>query len=181
MSYLITLFEQHSYLILFLGIFLELMALPISGEFLMSYAGYFVFQGKMNYLLALLTVFLSGGAGITVPYWIGKAGGFKLIEKYGKYIHLGPERYKKIAVWFERSGSKLLIFAYFIPGIRHFTGYISGISRMPFRKFIIPAYLGSFLWGICFITLGTELGPRWQVFHQAARRYFIIFIIVVAI
>ncbi|MEH7246854.1 DedA family protein [Neobacillus niacini] len=181
MSYLITLFEQHSYLVLFLGIFLELLALPISGEFLMSYAGYFVFQGKMNYLLALLTVFISGGAGITVTYWIGKAGGYKLIEKYGKYIHLGPERYNKTAAWFERSGSKLLIFAYFIPGVRHFTGYVSGISRMPFRKFIIPAYTGSFLWGFCFITLGKVLGPRWEVFHQAARRYFIIFIIVMAI
>ncbi|MBT2726790.1 VTT domain-containing protein [Bacillus sp. ISL-75] len=181
MSYLITLFEQHSYLILFLGIFLELMALPISGEFLMSYAGYFVFQGKMNYLLALMTVFVSGGAGITVTYWIGKAGGYKLIEKYGKYIHLGPERYKKTAAWFERSGSKLLVFAYFIPGIRHFTGYISGISRMPFRKFIVPAYIGSFLWGFCFITLGKVLGPRWEAFHQAARKYFLIFIIVIAV
>ena len=181
MSYLITLFEQHSYLILFIGIFLELMALPISGEFLMSYAGYFVYQGKMNYILALLTVFVSGGAGITVTYWIGKAGGYKLIEKYGKYIHLGPERYKKTAAWFERSGSKLLVFAYFIPGIRHFTGYISGISRMPFRKFIIPAYTGAFLWGICFITLGKVLGPQWKAFHQAASKYFIIFIIVFAV
>ncbi|MBT2657316.1 DedA family protein [Bacillus sp. ISL-18] len=181
MSHLITLFEQHSYLILFIGIFLELMALPISGEFLMSYAGYFVYQGKMNYVLALLTVFLSGGAGITVTYWIGKAGGYKLIEKYGKYIHLGPDRYKKTAAWFERSGSKLLVFAYFIPGIRHFTGYISGISRMPFKKFIIPAYTGSFLWGVCFITLGKVLGPRWEVFHQAASKYFIIFIIVFVI
>ncbi|WP_066069849.1 DedA family protein [Neobacillus soli] len=181
MSHLITLFEQHSYLILFIGIFLELMALPISGEFLMSYAGYFVFQGKMNYILALLTVFVSGGAGITVTYWIGKAGGYKLIEKYGKYIHLGPDRYQKLSAWFERSGSKLLIFAYFIPGIRHFTGYISGISRMPFRKFIIPAYTGSFLWGFCFITLGKVLGPRWEAFHQAASKYFIIFIIVFAV
>ncbi|MBS4213770.1 VTT domain-containing protein [Neobacillus rhizophilus] len=181
MSHLITLFEQHSYLILFMGIFLELMALPISGEFLMSYAGYFVYQGKMNYILALLTVFLSGGAGITATYWIGKAGGYKLIEKYGKYIHLGPERYKKTAAWFERYGSKLLIFAYFIPGIRHFTGYISGISKMPFKKFIIPAYLGSFLWGLCFITLGKVLGPRWEVFHHAASKYFVIFIIVLAV
>lgn len=181
MSHLITIFEQHSYLILFIGIFLELMALPISGEFLMSYAGYFVFQGKMNYLLALLTVFLSGGAGITVTYWIGKAGGYKLIEKYGKYLHLGPDRYKKTADWFDRSGSKLLVFAYFIPGIRHFTGYISGISRMPFKKFIIPAYTGSFLWGVCFITLGKVLGPRWEVLHQAASKYFIIFIIVFAV
>ncbi|MES1040183.1 VTT domain-containing protein [Peribacillus simplex] len=178
MSYLINLFEHHSYLILFIGIFLELMALPISGEFLMSYTGYFVFQGTMNYSLALLTVFVAGGAGITVTYWIGKAGGYKLIEKYGKYIHLGPERYKKISAWFERSGSKLLIFAYFIPGIRHFTGYISGISRMPFRKFIIPAYTGSFLWGFCFITLGKVLGPHWEDFHHSASKYFIIFIII---
>ncbi|MCM3570316.1 VTT domain-containing protein [Neobacillus mesonae] len=181
MSYLISLFEQHSYLILFLGIFLELMAFPISGELLMSYAGYFVYQGKMNYILALLTVFVSGGAGITITYWIGKAGGYKLIEKYGKYIHLGPERYKKVSAWFERSGSKLLIFAYFIPGVRHFTGYISGISRIPFRKFIFPAYTGAFLWGICFITLGKVLGPQWKVFHEAASKYFVLFIIVIAV
>jgi membrane protein DedA with SNARE-associated domain len=181
MSYLITLFEQHSYLILFIGIFLELLALPISGEFLMSYAGYFVFQGKMNYVLALFTVFISGGVGITVTYWIGKTGGYKLIEKYGKFIHLGPERYKKTAAWFDQSGSKLLVFAYFIPGIRHFTGYISGISRMPFRKFFIPAYTGSFLWGVCFITLGKVLGPRWEAFHQSASKYFILFIIVLVI
>jgi membrane protein DedA with SNARE-associated domain len=181
MTYLVSLFEQHSYLILFLGIFLELMALPISGEFLMSYAGYFVFQGKMNYILALLTVFAAGGAGITVTYWIGKAGGYKLIEKYGKYIHLGPERYAKTADWFERSGSKLLLFAYFIPGVRHFTGYISGISRMPFRKFFIPAYIGSFIWGVCFITLGKVLGPKWQVFHQAASKYFVIIAVSLAI
>jgi membrane protein DedA with SNARE-associated domain len=180
MSYLLSLFEQHSYLILFVGIFLELMALPISGEFLMSYAGYFVYQGKMNYILALLTVFLSGGVGITVTYWIGRAGGYKLIEKYGKYIHLGPERYQKTAAWFERSGSKLLVFAYFIPGVRHFTGYVSGISRIPFRKFIIPAYTGAFLWGICFITLGKVLGPEWKAFHQAASKYLIIFLIVLA-
>lgn len=181
MSYLITLFEQHSYLILFIGIFLELMALPISGEFLMSNAGYFVYQGKMNYILALLTVFLSGGVGITITYWIGKTGGYKLIEKYGKYIHLGPERYKKISVWFERSGSKLLVFAYFIPGIRHYTGYMSGITRMPFRKFIIPAYSGAFLWGACFITLGKVLGPQWESFHKAASKYLITFIIILVV
>ncbi|MED3561571.1 DedA family protein [Bacillus xiapuensis] len=147
----------------------------------MSYAGYFVYQGKMNYFLALLTVFLSAGAGITVTYWIGKAGGYKLIERYGKYIHLGPERYKKTTAWFERSGSKLLVFAYFIPGVRHFTGYVSGISRMPFRKFIIPAYTGAFLWGICFITLGKVLGPEWKTFHEAASKYLALFLIVLAV
>lgn len=52
---------------------------------------------------------------------------------------------------------------------------------MPFRRFIIPAYIGSFLWGFCFITLGKVLGPRWELFHRAASKYFIIFIIVIVI
>lgn len=181
MSYLMTLFEQHSYLILFIGISLELMALPISGEFLMSFAGYFVFQGKMNYSLALLTVFVAGGAAITITYWIGKAGGYKLIEKYGKYIHMGPARYKKISTWYEHSGSRLLIFAYFIPGVRHFTGYISGISKMSFRKFLLLAYTGSFLWGFSFITLGKVLGPHWKDFHQLTSKYSMDFIMILAI
>lgn len=180
MSHLLVLFEQHSYLILFVGILLELLAIPISGEVLMTYAGYFVFQGKMNYILALFTVFCAGGIGITATYWIGHAGGYKLIEKYGKYIHLGPERYQKTASWFERIGSKLLVFAYFIPGVRHFTGYISGISRMPFKKFMIPAYAGSFLWGYCFITLGKVLGPRWEEFHKEASKYLVIILITLA-
>jgi membrane protein DedA with SNARE-associated domain len=181
MSHLLTLFEQHMYLILFLGILLELMAVPISGELLMSYAGYFVYQGKMNYALALLTAFISAGIGITATYWIGRAGGYKIIEKYGKYIHFGPEKYKKTAAWFERSGSKMLVFAYFITGVRHFTGYISGISRMPFPKFVILAYTGAFLWGACFISLGRELGPHWKDFNKFASKYLIFFIIALAV
>lgn len=181
MSHLMSLFEHHSYLILFLVVLLELLAIPISAEIIMSFSGYFVYMGKMNYFLALLTVFVAGGIGISTTYWIGRAGGYKLIEKYGKYIHFGPERYKKTADWFERSGSKMLIFAYFIAGVRHFTGYISGISRMPFKKFVIFAYTGSALWGICFITLGKMLGPHWKDFHKLADKYMIYFIIAIAV
>lgn len=177
MSYLLSLFAEHAYLILFLGIFLELMALPISGELLMSYAGYFAYQGQISYLLALLIVLVAGGTGCLLTYWIGKAGGYRLIEKYGRYIHLGPERYEKVSSWFERSGSKLIVFAYFIPGVRHFTGYVSGISRLPLRKFIIPSYIGAFLWGACFVTLGKVLGPKWKVFHEAAGKYMVMLLI----
>ncbi|PGZ96169.1 DedA family protein [Bacillus pseudomycoides] len=181
MEHFISLFEQHSYIILFTVILIELLAIPISAEFFMSFAGYFVFQGKMDYTLAILTAIAAGGVGITVTYWIGRLGGYKLVEKYGRYIHLGPKNYKKISAWMERSGSKLLLFAYFIPGVRHFTGYVSGISRMPFRTFVVPAYIGASLWGFSFITLGKILGPRWQDFHKLAGRYLIYIVLVLAI
>ncbi|MGF9966901.1 VTT domain-containing protein [Bacillus rhizoplanae] len=181
MEHFISLFEQHSYIILFTVILIELLAIPISAEFFMSFAGYFVFQGKMDYTLAILTAIAAGGVGITVTYWIGRLGGYKLVEKYGRYIHLGPKNYQKVAAWMERSGSKLLVFAYFITGVRHFTGYVSGISRMPYRTFLVPAYIGASLWAISFITLGKILGPRWQDFHKLAGRYLIYIVLVLAI
>ncbi|MGG2092075.1 DedA family protein [Bacillus sp. S13(2024)] len=181
MEHFISIFQHHSYIILFSVIALELLAIPISAEFFMSYAGYFVFQGKMDYTLAILTAIAAGGVGITATYWIGRLGGYKLIKKYGRYIHLGPKNYKKTAAWMERSGSKLLLFAYFIPGVRHFTGYVSGISRMPYRTFVVPAYIGASLWGVSFITLGKILGPRWQDFHKLAGRYLIYIVLVLAI
>ncbi|WP_316568920.1 VTT domain-containing protein [Neobacillus sp. YIM B06451] len=176
MSDLLSLFEQYSYLILFMGIFLELLALPISGQLLMAYAGYFAFLGKMSFPLALLTAFGAAVAGITITYFIGKTGGYKLVEKYGRYIHLTPERYAKTAAWYERSGKILLVFSYFIPGVRHFAGYVSGISRLSFRTFAIPAYSGAFLWSFGFVTLGRILGPKWELFHEAASNYFMYFI-----
>ncbi|AMV09850.1 hypothetical protein GT3570_02655 [Geobacillus thermoleovorans] len=178
MAYWISLFEQHSYLILFLVIVSELLALPISGEFFMGYAGYLVFQGKMNYFLSILTIITAGGVGATATYWIGRSGGYKLIEKYGRYIHLSHKTYAKVSSWIERSGSQLLVFAYFIPGIRHFTGYVSGISNMPYRTFIIPACTGISLWGICFVTLGKSLGTRWDEFHKVAGKYLIMAVLV---
>ncbi|WP_433742300.1 DedA family protein [Falsibacillus pallidus] len=171
MSHLITLFEHHPYVILFLGTFLELLALPISAELLMSYAGYLVYLEKMNFIFALLTAYAAAGAGITSTFWIGKAGGYRLIEKYGRFLNFGPQKYQKTASWLERSGSKLLVFAYFIPGVRHITGYVSGISRMKNRTFFIPAYVGVLIWGTSFITIGKVLGPEWDTFHHVISHF----------
>lgn len=52
----------------------------------------------------------------------------------------------------------MLIIGYFIPGVRHLTAYLAGISRIDFQKFMIFAYSGALLWSITFISLGYELG-----------------------
>lgn len=63
--------EHYGYWVLLSALFLEMLALPLPGEVLMSYAGLLVFQGKLNWLLAII----SAGAGtvirMTLSYWIG--------------------------------------------------------------------------------------------------------------
>jgi membrane-associated phospholipid phosphatase len=86
-----------------------------------------------------------------------------------------------VSHWFQKYGNKVLIIAYFIPGVRHITGYFSGTTRIPFRKYAIFSYLGAFFWVSVFISLGKVLGPKWEQYHHTINRYLIIGGIIAAV
>jgi membrane protein DedA with SNARE-associated domain len=165
MHFITNFMNLYGYAVLFFGLMFETLALPLPGEAIMTYAGLLVFQGKMNWILSILMAGVGSSIGMTLAYVIGYKLGSPFFEKYGARFHFGPDKFKKTSQWFERYGNKVLIIAYFIPGIRHITGYFSGVTRMPFRTYMIYAYSGAFLWAGTFITLGKVLGPKWEVFH----------------
>ena len=154
MQFLTDWIEHYGYVILFLSLMLELIALPIPGEFLMGYAGVLVFQGKFSWILSVIISGIGSGQGMTISYWIGYRLGVPFFHKHGHRIHMGPDRLEKMSNWFENYGNRLLLIAYFIPGVRHFTGYFSGITHISFRTFAIYAYIGAFIWTGTFISLG---------------------------
>lgn len=166
--------DQYGYIVLFLGLMLELVALPVPGEVLMSYSGFLVFSGKLNWLLAILTAALGSSAGITIAYLVGAKLGTPFFRKYGHRIHLGPDKLEKTSQWFTKYGNKMLIIGFFIPGVRHITGYFSGITRIPYKSFAPFAYIGALLWTSVFISLGKVLGPKWEEFHGSIKKYLLI-------
>jgi membrane protein DedA with SNARE-associated domain len=174
MHFLTNFMNLYGYAVLFFGLMFETLALPLPGEAIMTYAGLLVFQGKMNWILSILMAGAGSSIGMTMAYGIGYKLGSPFFEKYGTRFHFGPDKFKKTSQWFERYGNKVLIIAYFIPGIRHITGYFSGVTRMPFRTYMIYAYSGAFIWSGTFITLGKVLGPKWEVYHKLITRYLII-------
>ncbi|MCY9696208.1 VTT domain-containing protein [Paenibacillus alginolyticus] len=173
MDFLTSWLEHYGYWVLFFALLLEMLALPLPGEVLMSYAGLLIFQGKLNWFLCILTAGAGVSTGVTLSYWIGFRLGSPFFEKYGTRVHLGPDKLDKISYWFQRYGNKVLVIAYFIPGIRHFTGYVSGVTRIRFRKYAWYAYTGAFLWVSVFISLGKVLGPKWEQYHHRMNRYLI--------
>ncbi|MCY9667402.1 VTT domain-containing protein [Paenibacillus alginolyticus] len=174
MSFLTTWLEHYGYWVLFFALLLEMLALPLPGEVLMSYAGLQVFQGKLDWLLAIIIAGAGASVGMTLSYWIGYRLGRPFFEKYGARIHMGPDKLEKASEWFQKYGNKMLIIAYFIPGVRHITGYFSGMTRISFRKYAVFAYLGAFFWVSVFISLGKILGPKWELYHHTINRYLII-------
>ncbi|OPH57921.1 alkaline phosphatase [Paenibacillus ferrarius] len=165
--------EHNGYWVLFFALLLEMLALPLPGEVMMSYAGLLIFQGKLNWFLCILSAGAGVSTGVTLSYWIGFRLGTPFFEKYGTHVHLGPDKLDKISYWFQKYGNKVLIIAYFIPGVRHFTGYFSGVTRIRFRKYAWFAYTGAFIWVSVFISLGKVLGPKWEQYHHTINRYLV--------
>lgn len=163
--------EHYGYFVLFFGLMLELIALPLPGEFIMTYAGLIAYQGHLNWPLCILVAGVGSCIGMSVSYYIGYRLGIPFFEKYGRRFHFGPEKLEKVSRWYERYGNKLLLVAYFIPGVRHLTGIFSGIARLSFRKFALFAYTGAFFWVSLFISLGRLLGPEWEKYHHSVNRY----------
>ncbi|NBD24974.1 VTT domain-containing protein [Paenibacillus glycinis] len=173
--------EQYGYGMIGLAVCLEILALPLPGDVMLSYTGLYVYEGKMNWFLSILSAGAGAAVSISLSYWIGYRLGKPFIVKYGHRIHLGEEQLSRITAWFEKYGVKLLFIAYFIPGLKHIIGYFCGVTRMPFRRYAVFAYSGGLFWVSLFISLGRVLGPKWEAYHSTVNRYMIIFGIAAAL
>ena len=165
MQQIIGLLNTYGSIVLPISLFLELIALPLPGEAMLTYCGFLVNQGKMSWILCAFVASLGAIIGVTLSYLIGRILGTPFFEKYGHYFHMDKKNLDKVSEWFEKYGNKLLIVSYFIPGVRHITGYFSGITRISYKKFALYSYLGAIVWTSTFISLGTFFGANWNKYH----------------
>lgn len=160
------LFASYGYSVLFFGLLLEFIALPFPGETTMAFAGFLSYTGRLDFMTLIVVAFAGTTIGMTITYFIGLKAGMPFIQRYGKWFLFSPSKLEKTQRWFERYGSILIFIGYFIPGVRHFTGYFSGITALSYRKFALYAYSGALFWVILFIGIGKVFGPQWMgIFH----------------
>lgn len=143
---------------LFILLALGILALPIPDETLMVAAGFLISRGKLNLPATVLAAYLGAVCGISLSYVIGRFGGSLLLKKYGHWVRLTEKRIERTRLWFSRIGMWALFIGYFIPGIRHFTGYIVGTVRIPFSRFALFAFSGAAVWTSVFLTVGYLIG-----------------------
>lgn len=180
MEWITTLFEQYGYLVLFLGLFSESLALPFPGELAMAISGHMVTLGSFHIPLIIFYSYIGAIVGTTITYYIGYRLGTPFFEKYGRFFFMNPERIEKITGWFERYGTKLILVSYFVPGLRHFTGYVSGILRVPQRTFFLYNYISGLVWVIVYVMIGKLVGSRIEHLLNATSHYLIVVILAVA-
>jgi membrane protein DedA with SNARE-associated domain len=158
--------DLYGYFGLYFALVLGIIGLPIPDESLLTLSGYLISTGRFHFVPTFCAAFFGSLSGITISYWIGRAGGYKIVHKYGHKIHLTEDRLHAVNRWFDRIGKWTLTIGYFIPGVRHFTALIAGASQLRYPLFALFAYIGGFIWSLTFITLGYYLGESWTAsFH----------------
>jgi membrane protein DedA with SNARE-associated domain len=164
---------KYSYFEIFIALGLGIVGLPVPDETLMAYAGFLVFQGKLNYLYTILVAFTGTSCGITIGYVLGRTFGNPFIKRYAAKMHVNPDDIQNAEKFYNRYGKFALFVGYFIPGVRHLTAIFAGTSLMPYRTFALFAYLGGFFWTITLVSLGYFLGEKWRHVYMYSHRFII--------
>lgn len=133
---------QYGYLSIFFFLALGIFGLPVPDELLVAFAGYLTSAGTFHFVFTIIFTISGVMIGTLFTYMIGRKIGKPLIHRFGKYFHITPLRMQKIERWFMTYGSWTVTFGYFVPGMRHLICYISGMSGMSIRRYVLFAIPG---------------------------------------
>jgi membrane protein DedA with SNARE-associated domain len=149
----------------------EGLAIPAPGQTIVVAGALYAGAGRLNIAGVATVGFLAAVVGDNLGYWMGRAGGRRLVLRYGRYLLLTPGRLDRAEHFFTRHGAKLVAVARFIDGLRQVNGIMAGVSAMPWRRFLVYDALGTALWVALWTSLGYLAGDHIVAVYDTLRRY----------
>jgi membrane protein DedA with SNARE-associated domain len=141
-------------------LFFEDFGVPVPGETMLIAASLYAGAGHLNVFLVGLVGFAAAVLGDNLGYVIGRWGGRALIERFGKYVLLTPDRLDRGERFFNDHGGKIVVVARFVEGLRQANGLIAGTIEMHWAKFVACNALGAALWVAVWTSLGYLAGDN---------------------
>jgi membrane protein DedA with SNARE-associated domain len=159
--------------------------LPAASELVMLYAGV-VASGALpgqdvvlfghqidSHFWAYVAMSMAGVLGNTlgsvIGWGLGYYGGRPVIEKRGRWLHLGPENLDRAEHWFARWGDWAVCLGRVTPVVRSFVSIPAGLARMPLGRFTVFTFLGCIPWCFGLAGIGWALGSSYESFHHDFR------------
>jgi membrane protein DedA with SNARE-associated domain len=141
---------------------LESACIPVPSEVIQLFAGYLVSLHRMSLFAAVSAGVLGNVLGSWISWSVGYYGGRPFIERYGRYVHVTPERMALAERWFERHGEITVLVGRCVPLIRTFISLPAGVARMPFWRFTLFTVIGCVPWVLGLTLIGVQVGPSWE-------------------
>jgi len=148
----------------------ESMAIHLPSEVILPAGGWLVVRDHglgLPGVLALSGIAAAGNTlGSGLLYVAGRAGGPRLVRRYGRYLLIDEAQVSAAERRMRRHAVRAVLAARVLPVVRTYVGFPAGLLRVPAPQFLAATFGGSFAWCVAFVALGAILGARWD----AARR-----------
>nr|WP_277989001.1 DedA family protein [Ktedonosporobacter rubrisoli] len=133
--------------------------MPFPGETMLLLAA--IYAGTMH-RLSIPFIILAAAAGAilgdNLGFWVGREGGYRLLRRYGRYIHLKERQIKLGQYLFMKHGGKVVFFGRFVAVLRAWAAFLAGVNRMRWPAFLLFNALGGCLWATIYGLGGYALG-----------------------
>ena len=141
------LLQSYGYFAVFAFIALESLGMPLPGEATLIAAA--VYAGATHHLNIGVVFLVAASAAIlgdNAGYWLGRAGGLRLAERYGHFVRLDATKLKIGRYLFERHGGKVVFFGRFVTVLRTYAAFLAGLNTMRWPRFTVFNAAGGLLW-----------------------------------
>ena len=156
--FLIMQYGIYIYAILFFIIFLETGLVVFNflpGDGLLFSAGIVAASGELEYSWLLVSLTFATFLGNTSNHFIGRWMGMKFFNKEKK----DRNEYLSIAFfYFEKYQGMAILLSRFVPFMRSFIPFVSGVSKMQIALFTFFNLIGGILWISLYVSLGFFFG-----------------------
>lgn len=169
-NFLFGLASPIAYLIIFVFLILCGVGNPVPEDTVLIAAGYLAYTEVISIFWILLIAYVGVIGGDLLLYFFGHRYGQKVIE-HPKFLKIIPvKRVNTIRRGFHRWGHWMIFFARFLVGFRSPTFLLSGVMKVPFRKFVAIDCLGALFSVPLFVGLGYLFGAHVEAVGRDIRR-----------
>lgn len=156
--------QSYGLWVLFAVIMFESTGVPMPGETALVATALYAGSTQAISIVTIVAVAAVGSiTGACFGYLLGRTIGYRLIVRYGRYIHLGETRVMIGEYLFLRHGGKIVFFGRFVAFLRAFASILAGANRMAWPLFLLMNALGGIIWAAVFGVGAYLLGERIKV------------------
>jgi membrane protein DedA with SNARE-associated domain len=153
------LLQSYGYLAVFGFIALESLGIPVPGETTLIAAA--IYAGSTHHLSIAAIFAIAAAAAIVgdnAGYWIGRTGGRRLAERYGRLVRLDATKLKVGRYLFVRRGGTVVFGGRFVTVLRTYAAFFAGLNAMRWGRFTVFNAAGGLAWSAVYAFGAYALG-----------------------
>lgn len=166
-EWLIEIMNQYGYFGIALLIAVENIFPPIPSEVILTFGGFLTTYTTMNPWLVALSATIGSVIGALVLYGVGRIVDEERLKRWvsgkvGRILRIKAEDIQKAQGWFDRKGKRTVFLCRFVPIVRSLISIPAGMAKMSLPSFLLLTTVGTAIWNIVLVFLGSFAGASWE-------------------